>query len=301
MKHRISIAAAALSCILASGHLYAQGFVFGTADPKQETAPAATNPSGRDSKVEIAQRLLSRMGLLHEAPSGTLTPATNEALRYFSAKQGIAFSGQVTDSTLNALRRVLWQSQKWAGNYKGREKLVDAQGLREAQELLNKLGFNPGPLDSTFGPQTQVATEAFQESQNVSVDGLITGTVLMNLRRAANGAGATATGTVRILNWPDYIEPSVLLDFEKEYNVRVIYDIFASNEDLQGKLRAGSAPYDVVIPTGNTVPALADGGLLSKLDKASLKNLPNLDPRVDAAMRTWDKKGSSQKTENKAR
>ena len=291
MKHRISIAAAALSCILASGHLYAQGFVFGTADPKQETAPAATNPSGRDSKVEIAQRLLSRMGLLHEAPSGTLTPATNEALRSFSAKQGIAFSGQVTDSTLNALRRVLWQSQKWAGNYKGREKLVDAQGLREAQELLNKLGFNPGPLDSTFGPQTQVATEAFQESQNVSVDGLITGTVLMNLRRAANGAGAKATGTVRILNWPDYIEPSVLLDFEKEYNVRVIYDIFASNEDLQGKLRAGSAPYDVVIPTGNTVPALADGGLLSKLDKASLKNLPNLDPRVDAAMRTWDKNG----------
>ncbi len=268
MKHRISIAAAALGLMLASGQLYAQGFVFGTADPKQEAAPAATNPSGRDSKVEIAQRLLSRMGLLHETPSGTLTPATHEALKSFAAKQGLAFSGQVTDATLNALRRVLWQSQKWAGNYKGREKLVDAQGLREAQELLNKLGFNAGPLDSTFGPQTQVATEAFQESQNVSVDGLITATVLMNLRRAANGAGAKATGVVRILNWPDYIEPSVLMDFEKEYNIRVVYDIFASNEDLQGKLRASNAPYDVVIPTGNAVPALAESGLLSPLDKA---------------------------------
>ena len=45
MKHRINIAAAALGLMLASGQLYAQGFVFGTADPKQEAAPAATNPS----------------------------------------------------------------------------------------------------------------------------------------------------------------------------------------------------------------------------------------------------------------
>ncbi len=282
----------ALSCVgLMASTAQAQGFVFGTGQPtKPEVAPTA---GARNAKVETAQRLLARMGLFRETPSGTLTPATQEAIRAFSSKHGLAATNQVTDGLLNAIRRVIWQTQNWAGgNYKGREKLVDAAGLREAQILLGKLGFNAGPLDGTFGPQTQVATEAFQESQSVSVDGLITATVLMNLRRAVNGVGASAKSTVRVLNWPDYIDPGVLQDFEREHNTRVIYDIFASNDDLQAKLRAAGTPYDVVFPTANAVPAMAAKGLLGKIDKASLKNLGNIDPRVDATLRAWDKEGA---------
>ena len=291
MKFRTIVLLTALSIggITAS---QAQGFVFGTDKvPAKTEAPAPSG--GRNAKVETAQRLLSRMGLLREAPSGTLTPATQEAIRVFSSQNGLAPTAQVTDTLLNAIRRVIWTTQNWSsGNYKGREKLVDAAGLREAQILLGKLGFNAGPLDGTFGPQTQVATEAFQESQAITVDGLITATVLMNLRRAVNGVGASAKGTVRLLNWPDYIEPSVLQDFEKETGIRVIYDIFAGNDDLQSKLGAGGTPYDVVFPTANAVPALAAKGLLGKLDKVSLKNLNNIDPRVDATLRNWDKDGA---------
>ena len=273
----------------------AQGFVIGsTQAPQQQAGTVAAVAAGtRTAKVETAQRLLARMGLLRETPSGTLTPATQEAIRTFTAQNGLPATTQVTDALLNSIRRVIWQTQKWSsGNYKGSEKLVDAAGLREAQILLGKLGFDAGPLDGTFGPQTQVATEAFQESQQVSVDGLITATVLMNLRRAVNGVGAAAKSTVRVLNWPDYIEPSVLQDFEKEYAIRVVYAIFGGNDDLQSKLGAGGAPYDVVFPTANAVPALAANGLLAKLDKASLKNLGNVDPRVDATLRAWDKDGA---------
>lgn len=293
MKIRtIALLSALLASGLSVGSAHAQGFVFGTAKPDPAPA-AAVNPGARTAKVETAQRLLARMGLLREAPSGTLTPATLEAIRAFSTQNGLAPSNQVTDALLNSIRRVIWQTQNWSsGNYKGREKLVDAAGLREAQILLGKLGFNAGPLDGTFGPQTQVATEAFQESQGVTVDGLITATVLMNLRRAVNGVGASAKSTVRVLNWPDYIEPSVLQDFEKEHNIRVVYDIFAGNEDLQTKLQGSGTPYDVVFPTANAVPAMAAKGLLSKLDKASLKNLSNIDPRVDATLRAWDKDGA---------
>ena len=286
----LSLLSVLASATLMMGVAQAQGFVFGTAKPKPE---AAETTGARHAKVETAQRLLARMGLFRESPSGTLTPATLEAIRNFSVQNGLAPTNQVSDALLNSIRRVIWQTQNWSsGNYKGREKLVDAAGLREAQILLGKLGFNAGPLDGTFGPQTQVATEAFQESQNVSVDGLITATVLMNLRRAVNGVGAGAKATVRLLNWPDYIEPSVLQDFEKEYGIRVIYDIFASNDDLQDKLGAGGTPYDVVFPTANVVPAMAAKGLLGKLDKASLKNLDNIDPRVDATLRAWDKDGA---------
>ena len=288
--HTLALLTALSSSGLMSGPAQAQGFVFGTAQPKTEVA----SPAGsRNAKVETAQRLLTRLGLLRETPSGTLTPATQEAIRTFASKNNLAETSQVNDALLNALRRVIWKTQNWAGgNYKGREKLVDAAGLREAQILLGKLGFNAGPLDGTFGPQSQVATEAFQESQSVTADGLITATVLMNLRRAVNGVGTSAKDTVRVLNWPDYIEPGVLQDFEKEHNIRVIYDIFASNDDLQAKLRAGGTPYDVVFPTANAVPAMAAKGLLGKLDKASLKNISNIDPRVDATLRAWDKDGS---------
>ena len=62
----------------------AQGFVFGTAQAPAKTEVAA--PAGaRNAKVETAQRLLARMGLLREAPTGMLTPATQEAIRTFSS------------------------------------------------------------------------------------------------------------------------------------------------------------------------------------------------------------------------
>ncbi len=270
----------------------AQGFVFGTeaTPPKADAAPIS---GVKSSKVETAQRLLARIGLLKETPSGLMTPATQEAIRAFTSKNGLVPSNQVTDGLINSIRRVIWTTQNWStGNYKGREKLVDATGLRESQILLTRLGFNPGPFDGTFGPQTQVATEAFQESQGVTVDGLLTSTVLMNLRRAVNGVGSKAQNTVRILNWPDYIEPSVLLDFEKQTGIRVIYDTFSDTADLQAKMGSERVSYDVVFPTANAVPALATKGLLSKLDKASLKNLANIDPRVEATLRSWDRDGS---------
>lgn len=47
------------------------------------------------------------MGLLREAPSGLLTPATLEAIRTFSSQNGLAPANQVTDSLLNAIRRVI--------------------------------------------------------------------------------------------------------------------------------------------------------------------------------------------------
>ena len=278
-----------LAWIATCGLAHGQGFVFGPIDGKTPSAPLASAET-RNPKVEIAQRLLARLGIYRGEANGLSNQQTTDAVRNFATQHGLGNSPMVNDALLLAIRRVIWQSQNWAsGGYKGRDKLVDAAGLKEAQVLLGKLGFETGPIDATFGPQTQVATESFQASQKVTVDGLITPTVLMNLRRAVGGAGNKASGVVRILNWPDYIDPEVLLGFEKENNIQVVYDLFSSNDDLQAKLSGGGQPYDVVFPTANTVSSMASNGLLAPMDKASLKNLKNIDPRVDAAMLTWDK------------
>lgn len=291
---RAVVAAALLGLASAAS---AQGFVFGTEPAKkpqaaQAQAPVAVAGDASSRKIETAQRLLSRMGLLKERPSGVLTAGTRDAIRDFSARQGMASTGAVNDALLATLRRVIWQSQNYAGGgYKGKDKIVDAAGLREAQQLLTRLGFDPGPVDGTFGPNTQVATEAFQESQGVAVDGLVTPTALMNMRRAVHGIGNATKDTLRVANWPDYIDEGVLTDFEREFRVRIIYETFADNDDLIERLAAKGA-YDVVFPTANAVPAMAARGLLAKLDRGALKNLDNIDPRVDAALRTWDKDGA---------
>ena len=56
---------------------------------------------------------------------------------------------------------------------------------------------------------------------------------------AAAAADTDAEKVVNVYNWSDYIEPTVLEDFEKETGVKVVYEVMDSNELLETKLVAG--------------------------------------------------------------
>ncbi|ETF05118.1 ABC transporter substrate-binding protein [Pseudomonas moraviensis R28-S] len=90
--------------------------------------------------------------------------------------------------------------------------------------------------------------------------------------------GAQAAGTVHIYNWSDYIGESTLADFEKETGIKPVYDVFDSNETLEGKLLAGRTGYDVVVPSNHFLGKQIKAGAFQKLDKAQLPNYSNLDP-----------------------
>lgn len=81
-----------------------------------------------------------------------------------------------------------------------------------------------------------------------------------------------------VYNWPYYITPTVLQDFEKECNCKVNYKEFPSNEALLTALEGKTGDWDLVFPTGYMVEILARKGLLKELDKSKLSNLKNLDP-----------------------
>jgi spermidine/putrescine transport system substrate-binding protein len=86
-----------------------------------------------------------------------------------------------------------------------------------------------------------------------------------------------------IYNWTYYTPDSVIEKFEEEFNVRVIYDEFASNEDMYAKLRASKgkyASYDVVFPSKDYVPIMIRQEMLERIDKTKLFNLGNIDPEV---------------------
>jgi spermidine/putrescine transport system substrate-binding protein len=86
-----------------------------------------------------------------------------------------------------------------------------------------------------------------------------------------------------IYNWTYYIPDSVIEKFEKEFNVRVIYDEFASNEDMFAKLmatRSARRSYDIVFPSKYFLPIMSRHGMLERIDKTKLSNLGNIDPEM---------------------
>ncbi|NMY90457.1 putrescine transport system substrate-binding protein [Pseudomonas oryzihabitans] len=91
---------------------------------------------------------------------------------------------------------------------------------------------------------------------------------------------AVAEPTVRVYNWSDYVGETTLEDFQEATGITPVYDVFDSNETLEGKLLAGHTGYDVVVPSSNFLAKQIKAGAFQKLDKSQLPNWQNLDPAL---------------------
>lgn len=105
---------------------------------------------------------------------------------------------------------------------------------------------------------------------------LLTLTVLFLLVGCGSGSSKPV---VKVFNWGAYIDMNVIKEFEKEYDVKVQYDMFFSNEDMYTKII--SETYDVLVPSDYTIQRLVEEKKLQKLDYSKLPNAAN----VDAAYR----------------
>jgi putrescine transport system substrate-binding protein len=108
----------------------------------------------------------------------------------------------------------------------------------------------------------------------------------------AGGAAAASPladeKVLNVYNWSDYIQPTVIADFEKEYGIKVNYDVFDSNEILETKLLTGHTNYDIVVPSGAFLERQLQADIYHKLDKSLLPNLKNVDPDVARAVALYD-------------
>jgi putrescine transport system substrate-binding protein len=93
---------------------------------------------------------------------------------------------------------------------------------------------------------------------------------------------------VNVYNWSDYIDESILEEFTAETGIKVVYDVFDSNEVLETKLLAGSTGYDIVVPTGTFLANQIKAGVFQKLDKSKLPNLANMDPAISQRLEKYD-------------
>ena len=93
------------------------------------------------------------------------------------------------------------------------------------------------------------------------------------------GFVAQSTHVLKVYNAGEYMDLSLLEDFEKEYDCTIVYETFESNEMMYTKLMAGDR-YDVIIPSDYMIERLMNEDFLQPLDKSMIPNMENMSDAV---------------------
>lgn len=94
--------------------------------------------------------------------------------------------------------------------------------------------------------------------------------------------------TLYVFNWSDYIDPEIITEFEREFNCKVQYSTYDSNENMLTKIKSSRKSFDLVFPSGDHVHILIKEGLLEQLDRSKLPNLSAIDPVLLQKAQTFD-------------
>jgi spermidine/putrescine transport system substrate-binding protein len=83
---------------------------------------------------------------------------------------------------------------------------------------------------------------------------------------------------VRVLNWEEYIDPSLLPLFTERTGIEVEYDTFGTQDEGVGLIRSDPARYDLVVIDDSVIKTLMDLQLLRPIETEPLRGLAHLDP-----------------------
>ncbi|MBQ9195786.1 MAG: spermidine/putrescine ABC transporter substrate-binding protein [Clostridia bacterium] len=87
---------------------------------------------------------------------------------------------------------------------------------------------------------------------------------------------ALADEVVNVFNWEDYIDESVLEQFEEETGIKVNYMCFTENEDMIISVESNPGAFDVVFPSEYMVERLMNKGLLAEINYDNIPNFSNI-------------------------
>ncbi|GAA4504203.1 extracellular solute-binding protein [Pseudaeromonas paramecii] len=108
------------------------------------------------------------------------------------------------------------------------------------------------------------------------VKGMFSATLVAAM--SIGSAVAQEEKVLHVYNWSDYIAEDTVANFEKATGIKVVYDVFDSNEVLEAKLLAGNTGFDLVVPSSDFLARQIQAGVFMALDKSKLPNLKNMDP-----------------------
>lgn len=91
-------------------------------------------------------------------------------------------------------------------------------------------------------------------------------------------SGGTPKKSLYVYNWGDYIDESVIGEFEKEYGIKVVYETFATNEDMYVKIKQGGTKYDVAMPSDYMIEKMIKESLLEPINIAKITTFGDIAP-----------------------
>lgn len=77
--------------------------------------------------------------------------------------------------------------------------------------------------------------------------------------------------TIRVFNSGEYVDMELIEQFEKEYDCKVVYETFDSNESMYTKLESG-AQYDIIVPSDYMIERLIEEDYLQEIDWNKIKH-----------------------------
>ena len=110
------------------------------------------------------------------------------------------------------------------------------------------------------------------------LEGIGAAAVGLSFSNAGFAADKSEEAKLNFYNWDTYIGETTLADFKKASNIDVNMSLFATNDELFAKLRAGNPGFDVIVPGSDFVERMIKADMLVPLDRSKIPNIKNLAP-----------------------
>ncbi len=108
-----------------------------------------------------------------------------------------------------------------------------------------------------------------------------------------NGCGKSAdktggAGEVYVYNWGEYIDESVIEQFEEETGIKVVYDMFETNEEMYPVIEAGGVKYDAVCPSDYMIQKMIENNMLAEINFDNVPNIKEIDEPFMEMTKSFD-------------
>ena len=117
----------------------------------------------------------------------------------------------------------------------------------------------------------------------VLVAALLGGTLLLS-----GFSGEKNGKEVHIYAFGDYIDPSLIEEFEEETGISVVMDTFDTNEEMYPVIKNQSVNYDVICASDYMIDKMIGENLLWEIDYSGIPNISNLSEKYLATAAKFD-------------
>ena len=101
--------------------------------------------------------------------------------------------------------------------------------------------------------------------------------ILSVLLTGCGGGADTEKREVNVCSWGEYIDESLIDEFEDLTGITVHYQTAESNEALYSLLKTGAGDYDVIVPSDYMIGRLIAEDMLAELDYSNIPNFDKID------------------------